>query len=195
MIAALLLEPQLVSEIPRKGANDVALLADNSASLSIADPATHHAPAASIAAALGGSPLPAWQRSLQETFRTQRFTFDARLRDAPDFAALDFKGAGSALITSLDSLFRRYEKRPLAALVVVTDGNATDEASLQSLLARKASAPVFLVAAGGDKPLRDLALGEVSVTQTPFEDSPVSVSARVAIVRIQERGTHVRDPG
>jgi len=181
LISALLLEPQFVSEIPRKGANDVALLADNSASLSIEDPATHRAPSASIIAALGGPALPAWQRSLQETFRTQRFTFDSRLKDVPDFAALDFKGAGSTLVTSLDSLFRRYEKRPLAALVVVTDGNATDEASLQSLLARKASAPVFLVAAGGDKSSRDLALGEVSVTQTPFEDSPVSVSARVAM--------------
>ncbi len=182
LIAALLLEPQFVSEIPRKGANDVALLADNSASLAIADPASGIAPATVLAAALvGPNPPPAWQRRVQETFRTQRFTFDTRLREAADFAALDFKGGGSALITSLDSLLRRYEKRPLAGIVVLTDGNATDESSLQSLLERKAPAPVFLVAVGSDKPVRDLALGEVSVTQTPFEDSPVSVSARVTM--------------
>jgi hypothetical protein len=181
LMALLLLEPQMVSEIPRKGANDVALLADNSASLAISDSDGRTAPAAAMMAALAGSPLPPWQRGLQETFRTQRFSFDTRLREAMDFASLDFKGAGSALITSIDSLFRRYEKRPLAALVVVTDGNATDAASLQPLLARKAPAPVILIAAGSDKPVPDLALGEVSVSQTPFEDSPVSVSARVAV--------------
>ncbi len=181
LISVLLLEPQMVSEIPRKGANDVALLADNSASLAISDPLTKIAPAAAVRAALGGSPLPAWQGNLQETFRTQRFTFDTRLREATDFSALDFKGAGSALVTSIDSLFRRYEKRPLAAVLVVTDGNVTDEAALQALLAKKAAAPVYLVAAGRDQPAPDLALGEVSVSQTPFEDSPVSVSTRVSI--------------
>ncbi len=179
LLALLLLEPQSVTEVPRKGANDLALLADNSASLGIEPTAGQ--------GAIGAPMREVWKdealaKHLQETFRVQRYEFDSRLQEAPSGeAGLKFNGEGSALFTSLDSLLRRYQHRPLAAAVVFTDGNATDAAQLEKLMQQKTPGPIYVVASGLKDPAYDLALSRVEVTQTPFEDSPVALTASVAI--------------
>jgi uncharacterized membrane protein len=177
LVAALLLDPQWVTKVPRKGANDLALIADNSMSLALLDRSTSQAI---------GEPLRQiwkteanWQKTLTETYRVQRYTLGDQLKEAGSVEPLDYMKQQSHLVSALDTITQRYAQRPLAAAVIFTDGNATDAAALTELMQRKAPAPLYLVATGLDQVPTDLALLNTNVTQSPFEDSPVAVNAEV----------------
>ena len=179
LLLLFLLEPTSVMQKPKKGENDVLLLADNSASLNLKT-GVGPTPAETLkesckAAADGG-----WIHRLQEMFRVHAFAFDERLHEQADFSQMDFKSTRSVLGGSLEGLAQRYEKQPVAAIVLFTDGNATDAAKLEAMLATKPKAPIFPVVLGLSEAPRDIALQSVDVTQTPFEDSPVTITARVA---------------
>ena len=181
LLALLLLDPIKTSEIPKKGANDLVILADNSAGLGVVDPVSKNMLGEPGRAALmtRGGQQPAWLKGLGDIFRVQGYLFDDRLHETPDFAKLNFDGQRSTLGGSLESVLQRYEKRPLAATLLFTDGNATDMAALEKLLAKKPGSPVYPVMIGATKAPRDLALTETNVTQTPFEDSPVTLDAKI----------------
>ncbi|MCP5550511.1 MAG: hypothetical protein H7A53_06440 [Akkermansiaceae bacterium] len=195
LLALSLLEPMLTGESPKKGANDLAILADNSRGLSVRAPASDGgaAPAAAgeaVAARLRGSDgsLPGWLETLGDTYRLQTYVFDGRLKRSADFSELDFSGDASALLTAVRSVRERFARRPLAGIFVFTDGNATDAAMLESVtreLAEPSGAgravPVYPVVAGADfESGRDVSIGAVTVTQSPFEDAPVTLSADLA---------------
>jgi len=70
-----------------------------------------------------------------------------------------------------------FQGRPLAGVVVLTDGNATDlrAGALPDLTGLP---PIYPVVIGRREPARDLAVQQVNVSQTAFEDAPVSILAR-----------------
>src|SRR6188508_1244257 len=80
-------------------------------------------------------------------------------------------------------------------MVLFTDGNATDAAKLEALLATQPKAPIYPVVLGLSEAPRDIALQSVDVTQTPFADSPVAMTARVAATGFadQEISLVIRD--
>lgn len=178
LLLLFLLEPTSVRQIPKDGENDLLVLADSSASLNLthgANPSAGEALRASWKSAAENG----WMHRLQETFRLHAFSFDDRLHETPDLSKMEFKGDRSVLGGSLESLVQRYEKQPVAAILIFTDGNATDTSKLEALLAGKPKAPIFPVAVGLDESPRDITLLGVDVTQSPFEDSPVSMTARI----------------
>ncbi len=178
LLALAILEPMVTGESPRKGANDFVVLADNSRGMMLAK-GTAADPQKAFATSSGE--LPEWMEELENTFRVQSFAFDRRLRRVSDLSSLDYAGEGSAMGSALGALSDRYQKRPLAGVLVVTDGNATDEIDWDRLLdeSEKSQAPIFPVVAGGsDEP--DLGFTGAVVTQTSFEDAPVSVAATVS---------------
>ena len=184
LLLVFLLEPTAVTRTPKKGENDLLILADNSASLTLkADRATPSPAEAFTAKMKPADEKGGWIHALRDTFRVHTFTFDDRLREQADVSHLDFKGTRSVLAGSLDSMMQRYEKQPVAATLLFTDGNATDAAKLDALLAAntKPKGPIFPVVLGLAEAPRDIALQSVDVTQTPFEDSPVTVTARVGV--------------
>jgi hypothetical protein len=71
----------------------------------------------------------------------------------------------------------RFKGQPVAGVLLFTDGNATDVAGTVDATGLP---PVFPVLIGGEGPAHDIAIGEVAVTQTAFEDAPVTVQAEVA---------------
>ncbi|MFZ4765519.1 MAG: glutamine amidotransferase, partial [Roseimicrobium sp.] len=178
LLLLMLLEPTSVTTLPKAGENDVLLLADDSASLALRDAATGKSIGETLQAA--SAPTSGWQRALEATFRVHAFSFSDRLHERADFTALEFKGTRSALGGSLESLSQRYAKQPVAAMLLFTDGNATDAAKLEQLLSSKPTVPIFPVALGLKEAPQDLALQSVEVTQTPFEDSPVALTAKIA---------------
>lgn len=190
LLALCLLEPMWTGESPRKGANDFVVLADNSRGMSVSGPNGGKTAGEVLAAGVQGSDgeLSAWLESLGETFRLQTYTFDSRLRRSADFSELDFSGDSSALLTAMRSLRARFDQRPLAGMLVFTDGNATDadllETVLEELKANAAGsdkpAPIFPVVAGADLTGgTDISLGAVTAAQSPFEDAPVTITAEV----------------
>ncbi|MCZ7638029.1 MAG: hypothetical protein M5U12_19505 [Verrucomicrobia bacterium] len=71
----------------------------------------------------------------------------------------------------------RFAGRPLAGVLLLTDGNATDLRETASL--SPDLPPVYPVVLGRAGAVRDLALGQVQISQTAFEDAPVSIQAEV----------------
>jgi uncharacterized membrane protein len=175
-LLACLLEPLWTSQRARPGANLFAVLADNSQGLQIKD----RGESKSRGEILRGLLDPAtamWQVKLAETFELRRYLFDARLQSSEDFHELAFDGRATALAASLRTLKERYQGRPLAGVLLLTDGNATDiRGGLPDLTGLP---PIYPVVIGGGESPRDLAVQQVNVSQTAFEDAPVSIQADV----------------
>lgn len=169
LLALCLADPRGTRQQPKRGANELAVVADTSASLELAETAGGPTRAAALRRALGsGDEEPVWMRELGELFRVKTLVADERLRSVADFDSLDFRGRRSDLAGALQALERGAAGRALAATVLFTDGNATDTWPQE-----KPSRPVFPVLVGSLAPTPDLAIQEVSVSQTAFEDSPV----------------------
>lgn len=191
LLALCLLEPMWTGESPKKGANDLVVLADNSRGLSVKGPGAAKTAGDLMAEKVRGSDglLPGWMESLGETFRLQTYTFDSRLRRSADFSELDFSGDASALMTSVRSLRARFDQRPLAGMLVFTDGNATDANLLKETISELSEnaagsdkpAPIFPVLTGANLGGgKDVALGAVTAAQSPFEDAPVTITAEIS---------------
>jgi uncharacterized membrane protein len=176
-LAACLLEPVQTGQRARPGANLFAILVDNSQSLQIKDSGHAQSRGEALRGQLtndeGG-----WEAALEENFQVRRYTFDAQLQDTGNFAALDFQGRGSALWHALSAAGEQWRGQPVAGVFLFTDGNATDAPGDESAL--KNCPPVYPVLIGNDEGLRDISLDKVSVSQTAFEDAPVTVQAQAA---------------
>ena len=121
-----------------------------------------------------GSP---WQARLGQDFDVRNYVFDSYLRSVEGFDNLAFDGTGTALGTSLQGLSKRFRGLPLAGVLLFTDGNRTDQGDLDwSLLP-----PVYPVVPATQGNIRDVGLGNVSISQTNFESAPVVLRADVAV--------------
>lgn len=179
-IAALifcLLEPLWTKQQAKPGANYFVVLADNSQGLQIHDKGQSQSRGEQMKKRLADTGAGAWQQALAETFQLRRFSFDARLQPANDFSDLNFNGSASALHTALRNITERYRGQPLAGVLVFTDGNATDPGSVLDI---PGLPPIYPVVVGSDDVPRDLSLQKVAVSQTAFEDAPVTIQADVA---------------
>ncbi|HAB15375.1 MAG TPA: hypothetical protein PLX89_23110 [Verrucomicrobiota bacterium] len=119
-----------------------------------------------------------WQASLADNFDLRRHQFDARLQSVRDFGELNFEGRSTALGAALNGLKERYRDRPVAGILLFTDGNATDlPRGLPDLTGLP---PIYPVVIGSAQAPADVALQQVTVSQSAFEDAPVTVQAEVS---------------
>ncbi len=186
-LALCLVEPLLSSTRARRGANMFAILADNSQSMAVYDRGDSRSRGQQIQGLLNTTT--GWQKRLSSDFDTRRFIFDAHLRSVDDFAALKFDGDRSSLNAALDSLSRRFRGLPLAGILLLTDGNATDSTPLAgSINERRPKSsdvpgsglpPVYPLVVGGSESPPDVSVPHVFVGQTNFESAPVTVRADV----------------
>lgn len=183
ILALCLLEPLVSTRRARPGANGFVVLADNSRSMTLKD--STGAARSQQLKELAGRPS-AWLAQLGRDFELRSFAFDTQLKSVEGFEDLPFDGRSSDLGAALDRLTRRYQGRPLAGVMILTDGNATDAAALERLLSRSANdtggqklPPIYPVLVGRDAPANDLALQHLTVTQTNFEDAPVTIAGEI----------------
>lgn len=118
-----------------------------------------------------------WLGTLADNFQVRQYVFDSRLRRTTDFSELIFDGKASAIGVTLRTIAERYRGRPVAGVLLMTDGNATDMA--EQFYDLSGVPPVYPVVIGGRRPLKDISLTNVSVSQTSFEDAPVMIQADV----------------
>lgn len=188
LLAALLLEPLFTGTRPRPGSNLFLVVADNSRSLQLADHGQRHSRGAAMKERLSeNSP---WLTRLAQDFDVRRYGFDAALRPLKDFSELSLDGEASAMRTSLAALAERFHGQPIAGILLITDGNATDLADSEAEW--KNLPPVYPVALGAESGLVDVSVSRVSVTQTNFEASPVTIIAEVEGQGIAGRKIAVR---
>jgi uncharacterized membrane protein len=171
-----LIEPLLTGTRPRRGANAFAIVADNSQSLLIRDEGEDRTRGERLRTLL--DPESPWQIRLGQDFDVRRYLFDTHLRAVEHFDDLRFDGTGSALTTSLGALARRFHGLPLAGVLLLTDGNRTDfgEIDVESL------PPIYPVVPFSGGVVRDVSVGNVTVSQTNFEAAPVVVRADVTAI-------------
>ena len=176
VLALCLLEPLFVSQRARPGANVFAIIADNSQSLQIKDEGQPHSRGEALRDLLVADPQ-GWEAGLDQNFQVRRYSFDSRLQSLHDFGELNFDGRASSLVSALRSATQRWRGQPVAGVLLFTDGNATDvTGDLPSL---EGCPPVYPVVLGNDAGLRDISVDKVAVSQTAFEDAPVTVQAAV----------------
>lgn len=184
-IAALvfcLLEPLRTGQRVRPGANLFAVVADNSQSLRVKDEGESRSRGDQLRALLQ-TPKEGWAQKLAEDFEVRRQVFDLRLQNVPDFQELTFDGRSSALGSSLRALADRFRGRPLAGVLLLTDGNATDLGGTP--LDIEGLPPIYPVALGSGHSTKDLAITQVGVTQSAFEDAPVAIQAEITTAGYQ----------
>jgi uncharacterized membrane protein len=177
-LALCLLEPMQIGQRARPGANLFALMVDDSQSLRVKDTGQGSSRGGILRRQLtndeGG-----WQAAMEENFQVRRYMFDAHLQDVRDFGELKFEGDATALEHALRTATERWRGQPVAGVILFTDGNATDASS--DLAALDHCPPVYPVVIGSEAGLRDIALDKVTVSQTAFEDAPVTVQAEVSV--------------
>lgn len=175
-LAICLLEPLLVGQRAKPGANLFAIIADNSQSLQIKDAAKSLSRGEILRQQLTKNEN-SWQSALTENFQVRRYSFDSRLQDIRDFNELNFDGRASALINALHTGTELWRGQPVAGVLLFTDGNATDSSA--DLSGLEGCPPIYPVVIGEDTTTHDLSLEKVMASQTAFEDAPVTVQAEV----------------
>jgi uncharacterized membrane protein len=177
-LAICLVEPLLSGTRPRPGANILVLLADDSQSLAIHDPGSSTSRGEGAKETLAGKT--SWRARVEQDFDVRRYLFDSRLRSVAGFESLAFDGDASTLAASLENVARRFQDRPVAGVLLFSDGNATDVTSIEEAkLDWSKLPPVYPVMLGDDAPARDLAIGALRVSQTDFEAAPVTIEAEI----------------
>jgi uncharacterized membrane protein len=176
-----LIEPLWIGRHAKAGANLFVVVADNSSSMNVRDQGMMQSRGEILRAALP-APDPVggksnWLSTLADNFQVRQYIFDSQLRRTMDFSELAFDGKASAISEVLRTIAQRYRGRPLAGVLLMTDGSATDMA--ESTIDRSDAPPVYPVIIGGSRPLKDISLTNVSVSQTSFEDAPVTIQADV----------------
>lgn len=180
---------------PKPGANSLLLVMDESQSMNLAD-GPDGTTRADQAKSLFAEQAP-WLQSLARDFSLRHFACADKTHEVATFAELDFQGRQSRLATTLRALSARFRGRPVAGIFLCTDGNNTDAAQDRHGMITASSArsapgadlwglseaeiallpPLFPVVLGGHVELPDLAIARVSVSQTAFEDAPVTIQA------------------
>lgn len=180
LIAWCLCDPRFTSTRVRPGENVCLVLADNSLSLAQPLDASGQHPANRAIAEITNADR-TWRRHLEQDFDVRTFQFDEDVHLLDDLAHLNWRGSSSRLAAALRELSGRFTQVPVAGVILLTDGNATDIASLDDLaaVARSLKFPIYSVPIGTDVRRPDLAIGAVQVRYSPFEDAPSTVQVEV----------------
>ncbi len=177
-IAACLVNPLWSSSRPRRGANVIAVVTDVSRSHQVlTDAAKTRADVLSEVLNRGELADPnGWLNRIDQDFELQRYVVSDRLERVDSFENQAFERPASNLCSALEQLQQRFAGQPLAGIVLLSDGNATDDfASLDSL---KTLAPVHSVIVADNSAAVDVAIGAITVNQTAFDDAPVTIQVQ-----------------
>ena len=191
LLAICLIEPVWSGVHPRPHSNLFLVLTDTSRSHTqeSSDAANASNLAAQFQAVLKPEPE-SWLDRLGQDFEVHQFSFDRRVETVRAFDELSWTGEASALKTALQSLGHRFKDRHVGGIVLLSDGNATDLTldNLDESLGDDVDLPpVYPVLFDRKVSLPDIAIDSVSISETPFEDAPVSLQCDVRIHELTEQ--------
>jgi hypothetical protein len=209
-VAVILVEPVLVSNRTETVASHLPVVIDDSESMRFSDPYTDDSRAARVATALSlrsegrRSPIDRLRETprldlVKEALRPHlgdlgrgREVFLYGLGPAPRSPAgaplssrklddIQPDRAVSPLGDALRETLARHRGRPVAGVVIVTDGrsNAGEDPLRAAEAAARAGVPVFAVAAGSEEEPRNLRLAEVEASPVVFARDPMTLGVVV----------------
>jgi hypothetical protein len=170
-----LLEPMWSGQRAKPGANLLAIVADNSRSLGVRDQGSTDTRGAMLTKALTDTGT-GWRTQIAKDFEVRNYIADARLLPTKDFRELAFDGEATLTEKTLTALVDRHRGQATAGIVYLTDGIIPDVNPEQLA----GMPPVYPVVFAGAASERDIAVGATTVTQTSFEDAPVTIQAEAS---------------
>lgn len=190
LLALLLSGPQLARQTERVEKDWVLFLIDRSLSLAVADapspegPVTREAQLQSVVS--GFSPVVSELRLTRNVaasgFGASTFDLTAAFTATPP--TLPAMGSrATRLGEAIDDTLAAYSGRPIAGLVVISDGRTSESLlSPQRIAALNArSIPVFTVPLGSELAVPDLSIARVDATSTAFLEDVVPIGVTVAL--------------
>lgn len=170
-----LLEPMATLERPKPQANSFAILVDRSKSMDVLNQQRARQGTPTLNSLLDDSSP--WLSKLTDDFRVRRYLFDSSLEPIDAFGKTEYSGNDSALYNSLSSLKDRFQGKPLAGVLLLTDGQATDR--VPEDLAAEYGFPVYPIRLGNLSVPRDVRIDSVTISQSEFETSPCTAKVKV----------------
>jgi uncharacterized membrane protein len=180
LLVLCLVEPLWSTTRAKPGANLFLIVADNSRSMEI-DAGNNRSRGEWLRELLIADEAP-WQVRLAQDFDVRRFLFDARLQNVSGFEDLNFVGNATSIDVVLETLAERLAAQPLAGILLLTDGNSTTPPLPAEKL--KTLPPIYPILPPTDRTPGDLSIAGTTVSETIFEDAPVTVTAQVAAVQM-----------
>lgn len=182
LIMVLLAGPRLVRPNERVEPDRVIVLADRSASMSIADagtPGSRNTRESQLVSALEELAVTLEQGSQDREivnlgFSSGVFEIDPTDLDEPD-------GSRTLLGRSLSSALRSSAGRPIAGVVVLSDGRSFDDVSAETMRSLAGGQiPVFVTPLGSSDRVPDIAIERVSAPALAFTKDRVPISVDLA---------------
>ena len=172
LLALCLLEPMRTGSRPRPQANVLPIVVDNSRSMKLKLDSEGQSRQTQVARLVDEDTD--WRRRLAREFDVRSYLFDSRLESVDGLQDFPADGFASSLAGGLNGLSERFDGRPVAGVLLFTDGNLTDlpsgEVDWSTL-----GFPVFPVTLAPSPAYKDLRITDVSVRQTDFESAPTTV--------------------
>lgn len=180
LISLCLINPLWSSAKPKKGANVFAVVADISRSHQV-DATGSQTRAERLLSVLNRGELQdpqGWIHRIDQDFELQRYVLSDHLERVTSLEDIAFDGEASSICLSLKQLQERFAGQPLAGIILLSDGNATDLQPVNELFGSDSVervAPVFPVLMPQAENVVDAMVGKVTTSQTAFDDAPVTV--------------------
>ncbi|MCY2974081.1 MAG: hypothetical protein NTW52_05375 [Planctomycetota bacterium] len=183
LLLACLLDPMGTSQRPKPQANLFAVVVDDSQSM---DVLIHNK---SLGISKKEKPITMqflaadadWSRKLAEDFRVRKYRFSNNLESTDSLQEIANNGTGSEVYLSLESIRDRYNGQPLAGVLLITDGMATDSRPKDWI--RKLGYPIYPVRITGEnfssKSISDIRIGSITTRQSDFEAAPVTIQGSI----------------
>lgn len=207
-VLVLIAGPQLIRNNERVERDWIVVMLDRSASMRVADDGADRATRESRLAKAISSAWPSFNELSKE--RNLLFVgFDAGVFDLRVIAGSEQGGGGidlgdpagrrTAIGRALDQVLRRVAARPVAGIVLITDGRSSDAPSRSTLRQIDArQIPIYCVPLGSETPLTDFSIARVDAPSSAFLNDivPINVEverrggADVARVELVDRATN-----
>jgi len=164
LLVVCLFRPTLILKASVPQQNFVAVLVDDSRSMTIAD--TNGQPRSAFVQQQLSGPNASLFKALSDRFVLRFFSFASSVDRQPTAANLKYAGTATRLGPALERARDELSGLPLAGLVMVTDGADTSDTSLDEPLAslKARSIPVFTVGLGEERFSKDI---QVTRVETP----------------------------
>jgi len=176
LLVLCLLEPMNQFEQAKPGANSLIVMADTSQSLDVKDIGQNKSRAQNLSQLLSRESQ--WLNHLDRNFELRRYTFDERTTNVVDFQEYAPTGRASEILNSMKTVGQRFDGKPIAGIILLSDGNDSANSDLSQFDWSKLP-PVYPVIVGDNQPLRDLSITGVTTSQTNFESAPVTIKVEL----------------
>ena len=175
LILLCILDPQIVSKEPVKGATSFLLLSDNSSSMELKQKGEEKSKADLLKDFLSQGQN-TWIEKLKTDFDFHHFAFDERLKEIDNQDQLKFDGKSTSINKHLNEIKDRFEADKTGAVLLLTDGRVTDK---DLKLNYDDLPPIYPVIIPDKSAVKDIAIQNIASSVSAFEDAPIEMRVEV----------------